>query len=360
MLSKKTTFIIGAGSSYELKLPTGDGLQDRIARLLQLDRSQRGLANEGIWKALTTIFQGGVNWSQDAALYKRAAQKIIDGMPAAASIDNFLHTHRGDRFIVQLGKIAIARAILDAEAGSHLRSSVANYQVRPGGFSAVDYQTSWFYPFVKMLTMGTLIDDPSSLLKNTKFIVFNYDRCLELVLRNAVMSYYSVDDSVAAGIVNESVEIIYPYGSLGPLPVLAGDGSTPFGAAEVDLIKVASGIQTFTEAVDSSVVTQAKSAVENADVLVFLGFGFLPQNVDLIAPGEARKATRLHATTFGFSNTDKLIIAEQLKRFIRPPPAANLYPIGEVGTSRNSAFIDVENTTCLSLIHNHRMRLMEG
>jgi hypothetical protein len=190
--------------------------------------------------------------------------------------------------------------------------------------------------------------------------VFNYDRCLELVLRNAVMSYYGVDGSVAAGIVKESVEIIHPYGSLGPLPILARDGSTPFGAADVDLVKVASGIQTFTEAVDSSVVSQAKSAVENADVLVFLGFGFLPQNVDLIAPGESRKAMRLHATTFGFSNTDKLIIAEQLKRFIRPPPMANLYPIGEVGTSKNSAFIDVENGTCLSLIHNYRMRLMEG
>jgi hypothetical protein len=358
MLSKPTTFIIGAGSSFELNLPTGEGLQDRVARLLAPTRKRQGFGEETIWRALTTIFEGGINWAIDAERYRTAAQKIVDGMPAAASIDNFLHTHRGDPHVVRLGKLAIARAILNAESNSHLKSGVSFHSVRPGGFSSTEYQSSWYYSFIKMLTMGTLQDDPSSLLKNIKFIVFNYDRCLELVLRNTIMSYYSVDDQKAARIVSESVEIIHPYGSLGPLPVLAGDDCTAFGASDVDLVPVADRIKTFTEAVDSDVVSRARSAVEKANVLVFLGFGFLPQNVNLIAPVNRAKAMHIHATTYGFSNTDKLIIAKELRRFVAPFPV-DVVPIEQSGFSNQNAFIDVENSTCTSLINDHRMRLME-
>lgn len=360
MLSRPTTFVIGAGASFELNLPTGDGLQLLISKILQPGQNARGFSHEPIWQALLTMIQAdGENWAYEATQYRTAAEKIIAGMPTAASIDNFLHTHRDDKRIVRLGKLAIAQAILNAEAGSHLRNGDSRLNGH-NPYTSGYYQMSWYYPLVKMLSMGTLLDDPGRLLANLKFIVFNYDRCLEVILRNAVKTYYAVEDREAANIVANSVEIIHPYGSLGSLPVLAGEPSTPFGGSEVNLVTVASGIRTFTEAVDSAVVAQARHAIRTADVLVFMGFGFLAQNVELIAPGEVRRATRVHATTFGFSETDKLIIAEQLQRFVMPLNEVPLSTIHLAGGNRNLSFIDVENTSCRSLIENHRMRLMEG
>lgn len=273
----------------------------------------------------------------------------MQGMPVAASIDNFLHTHQDDVDVVLIGKLAIALAIVEAEAQSHLRPTGGQ---RP--LSTKAYRESWYFQFIRMLTMGTLSTDPHALFENVRFVVFNYDRCLELVLLLTLQGYYGLNDLEAAAVL-EKVDIIHPYGSIGPL---TGPNFIPFGASEINLDQVAQGIRTFTESVDTGTLERARSVVCEADVIVFLGFGFLPQNMDLLNPGDERKASRVHATTLGFSPSDKLVLKERLKQFVGPPTTLELGEIQFVGAnSRRSGFIDVENVTCTDLINNHRMRL---
>ena len=47
--------------------------------------------------------------------YYQAAIRIREAMPLAPSIDNFIDSHRDDKKIAQLGKVAIATCILRAE-----------------------------------------------------------------------------------------------------------------------------------------------------------------------------------------------------------------------------------------------------
>lgn len=362
MLSKKTTFVLGAGSSFELGLPTGDGLQDTIAQLLRSRGSRVGVDNEDIWKAILESTQAdNLDWSQEAPNYEKAAQKIVAGMPSAASIDNFLHTHRNDRHVVRLGKFAIAKAILDAEAKSHIkpRATIDRIGSTPP-LNQQGYKESWYYPFIKMLTMGTSLDDPNELLSNINFIVFNYDRCLEAILSTAVKTYYSVSDHEAAQIVLKSTRIIHPYGSLGPLPTFSGSNFTPFGSSSADIYKISSGLKTFTEAVKSDVSDEIKRIIRNSSVIVFLGFGFLPQNLLLLEPGPYSHIKSIHATTYGFSQSDKFIIQKRLRAFVNQSSPSAFVKMEDSDKVTYPVFADVDNLSCRSLIENHRMRLMES
>lgn len=362
MLSKKTTLVLGAGSSFELGLPTGDGLQDNIAQLLRTRGSRVGVENEDIWKAILESTQAdGLDWSQEAPNYEKAAQKIVAGMPSAASIDNFLHTHRTDRHIVRLGKFTIAKAILDAEAKSHIkpRATIDRIGSTPP-LNQQGYKESWYYPFIKMLTMGTSLDDPNKLLSNLNFIVFNYDRCLEAILSTAVKTYFGVSDHEAAEIVMKSTRIIHPYGSLGPLPTFSGSNFTPFGSSSPDIYNISSGIKTFTEAVNSDVAGEIKQIIRESDVIVFLGFGFLPQNLLLLEPATYSHTRSIHATTYGFSESDKAIIQKRLRGFINPLSPSTFARMEDSDKVDYPVFADVDNLSCRSLIENHRMRLMEN
>lgn len=352
MLSKPTTFILGAGASCDFKFPTGDGLQDRIMGHLKLGNDSRRFAGEKMWNALIPLFHG-YNWSERAIKLAGAAQRISNGMPIAASIDNFLHTHQNDDDVVLLGKIAIAMSIIEAEASSPLaRRGQSDQATSP--LSSEDYRTSWYHPFMRMLTMGTQSDDPRALCRNVRFVVFNYDRCLELILFHTLRGYYGLDADEAQAILAD-IEIIHPYGSVGQLTSSQGAG-VPFGYQHADILEVASGIKTFTESVDEQIVSQARAAVEQADTLVFLGFGFLPQNMDLLRPRGTSNALRIHATTFGVSASDKLVIQEQLRNFVRTPNDIGRFEFVTT-SSAHSSLIDVDNEVCRNLIENHRMRL---
>lgn len=132
----------------------------------------------------------------------------------------------------------------------------------------------------------------------------------------------------------------------------------PFGADRIDVAAVSSSIKTFTESVDEEIVSNAKKFVQNCDTLVFLGFGFVPQNMQLLRPVKNAKARRIHATTLGFSETDKLIIYDYMKQFMAGPTECELGQIEYVGIgSMRSGFIDVRNGTCRDLFDNHSMRL---
>jgi hypothetical protein len=354
MLSSPTTFILGAGASVDLGFPTGDELQKKIATLLALAETRHDFADASIQTMIDEYTSLGEKRGEKHQ-YTSAASRISAAMPVAGSIDNFLHTHSNDPHVIELGKLAIAHVILQAE--KRLATKEDGGGTTTGAFlSSYDYEKSWYSPFIKMLTSGTQSSRPEALFENARFIVFNYDRNLELVLKLTFQHYFGLSDAEAFEILSR-VEIIHPYGSLGSLnPAL--EDAVSFGADSSRLFQISKKIQTFTESVDSETVQRAQQFIADADTLVFLGFGFLNQNMDVLAPRVQCEATRIHATTKGISDTDKVVVGERLKRFAT---ATARGPYGKIAdpavTNGQHGFIDVNNDTCFGLLTSHRYRL---
>lgn len=352
MLSSPTTFILGAGASFELGFPLGDDLQKLVSQYVFVDTHGR-FHNEAIKGALQhELHTLGSRWPDRHAQHASAARKITLGMRSAASIDNFLHTHQDDPDVVMIGKLAIVSAILEQERNCFLARPVEG-SYHP--FDDSTYVKSWYQPFIRMLTAGARSSDPASMLANARFVVFNYDRCLEICLTRAIADYHSISADEAAQIVKK-LAIVHPYGTVGEFSLNDDDG-IPFGSPVRNIRDLADGIRTFTESVAETTAAQTRKLVASSQTLVFMGFGFLQQNMELLCPGEDTLVNGIHATTLGFSGTDRSIIFEKLVNFIRPDSRQYMQPL-EARRSGHEPFIDVNNSRCSDLIANHRMRLV--
>ena len=118
-LTPKTLFVVGAGASKEVGLPIGSELKSSVVRVLTLRQDPRGreTGDEIILRALNVLAERA---PEKLHSYYRACQHICNAMPQVISIDNFINQHRNDKHIEQCGKLAIVRAILEAESKSSL------------------------------------------------------------------------------------------------------------------------------------------------------------------------------------------------------------------------------------------------
>jgi hypothetical protein len=118
MLPSNTVFVVGAGASSECGLPVGTKLKTRIADALRFTSTHNhigaGEGDEAIYNALQRGFH-----SQRFATLIDAALHISDGLSLSPSIDDFIDA-QGDDSIRVVGKLAIARTILQAEHDSDL------------------------------------------------------------------------------------------------------------------------------------------------------------------------------------------------------------------------------------------------
>jgi hypothetical protein len=310
---RDAVFVVGAGASAEAKLPIGSTLTSTIGSLLNfsIDRTGRRTDGDGqIYDALVSHFARG----EPLKSHERAARQIHAAMPLPQSIDEYIDSRR-DPYITTCGKLAIAKAILLSERGSRLR--------QPDGQLRLDHGTirdTWFNRFWKCFSSGgcTLEELPkraSSIL----FIVFNYDRCIEHFLHEAICRHYDLPDEKAAKIV-EKFQFYHPYGSLGPLPWMRERDALGFGA-DVDpetLFKAAQLIKTFTETrVETDPdLQQALTSLHTATRIIFLGFGFHRQNMQLlwpqIVPPRLAGEVLLFATTKDISAYNREQIAHEL------------------------------------------------
>src|SRR5262249_36707437 len=119
----------------------------------------------------------------NAQEYQEAAWLIRDGIALAQSIDDFIDLHRTTPYLVQYGKAAIVKSILEAEHQSRL------YFKTPAGpeiFSPEGIADTWFVKFMHLLGRGIPKQDAREIFDHVSFIVFNYDRCVEHFLFHAL------------------------------------------------------------------------------------------------------------------------------------------------------------------------------
>lgn len=233
------------------------------------------------------------------------------------SIDNFLDSHNGDKEIEFCVKLAIVRTILEAEAKSSI------FVCHRSNGSRVEFdclKDTWFYSFFQLLTDGCEVEDLPKRLDSIVLIIFNYDRCFEHYLYNALQNYYPIDAQTTAALLRR-LEIYHPYGRVGSIPWLQSDILIPFGhdPSSGQLLALTKQIKTFTEGTDesSSDVKTIRSHMAQADRLVFLGFAFHPLNLELLMPESdlslrLKPKRRLYATAHGISASNANVILDEL------------------------------------------------
>lgn len=306
MFKSKTVFVVGAGASCEVNLPVGAELAKIIRKRANIEWELGQFVPNGadiaLFNRIMAKFRDEVNE------YMRAGQVIRDGILLANSIDDFLDRHNTNERVVRFGKLAIVGSILSGELTSHIFTS--KHKPRDARF-ILNNEKSWYVRFLRLLGTGVNKDRLSALFENVAFIDFNYDRCLQHFLVEALQPLYDISEKEARSLV-ATLKVLHPYGSLGDL---SGNNSVPYGATydRIDVFEVAERIRLYTEQIQEhdQTIPEIKSTIGEAKRIVFLGFGFHRQNMEIIKP-QIASARSIVGTAFGISEEDREIIQQSM------------------------------------------------
>jgi hypothetical protein len=297
-------------------LPVGAELKASIASDLNIkfDMGSRLVTGspEIVHALESLVTQGGRRG--DINPLREVCVRISEAMPQAESIDNFIDCHRADPQIALCGKLAIALEILKAERRSKL------YVDRRGqnNLDFAQVEKTWFTAFFQILAENCDVEQLAARLETIAIVSFNYDRCFEHYMWDAFKNYYGISGEVSRDILGR-LNIYHPYGTVGNLPFLSSADSIDFGSTptERQLIQAVNQLKTFTEGTDEhGSDIQAIRGAFGAGKVIFLGFAFHRQNLELLFPGTRPSAplstTRAYGTARGISRSDCEVIKDQL------------------------------------------------
>ena len=287
----KTYFVLGAGANVDIGMPTGDILLKTISWLFHFE-------NNSLIRFSGTMdnFKNAINKLKELKNISNITaigEKIKTGLPLELSIDNFLYKHYDDKELVACGKLAIAFAILGYERSCKMYTETDEFPIS-------SIQNSWYIQLFQRITEGCRIKDLLKRLENIVFIIFNYDRCFERFLCNALMNNYSIDYQNALEIVEE-IKIIHPYGSL---------GDCKFGEiiSEERLIDITNRIKLYTENENNlpDNYLLMPSMINTSYRVIFFGFAYHIQNMNIIFNQSVinRNSKSLFGTGLGISKND--------------------------------------------------------
>ncbi len=298
---RRNVIIVGAGASKEYGLPTGAELAQSIARIADIRFDDFGTrlssGDHQIVSTLRFLVESNSTGNRDINPYLHAAWRIRDNMSLAPSIDNFLDTHRDNSLLVDFGKIAISHAIQMAESGSSL--CVDRSQINPTiNFRSI--KGTWLEQLFKLLVAQRNFDDFLSALSQITFVSFNYDRCIHQFFYFACTSYFNLDQQSEQKLLS-SLKVLYPYGTIDKFN--AGGLNTNFGKVNYHghLIESSKQIRTFTEGAESSLIKEIRREIGSSEIVMFLGFGFLQLNMDLLFQNQRFRPIRVLGTGKGLS-----------------------------------------------------------
>lgn len=341
MFKKPTTFVIGAGCSHEYGLPLGDGLRTTIASLLrnvEQSRVRHKPTGRTIISASSTAklrdneFNDAVAAAagDDWKAWFKTCQTMADGLAHASSIDRYLDIHRDDPIKVQIGKMAIGRSILKAEQRSSLMVDSRGHLQMPH-ISKAAGGPHWLNELLLRMQEGVRLDQFELILSNVTFICFNYDRNIEHYLYHAIRTLGNLTAGRASEVM-QHLKIYHPYGSLGRLGWQsdAPDEIVEFGQPKndpQDIIRIGANIRIFTETIEENDdIRCIREAMQSANRIVFAGFSFLQQNLDLVRPQSQSSARRIYATTFGESHHNKESANNAVYQILQGINSSGTYP----------------------------------
>jgi hypothetical protein len=235
-----------------------------------------------------------------------AARELRAGIGPGVSIDEFLFRRRTRPVVRELGMMAVAEVILEAERGSNLNQfDLFNFERSLNALRTTE--NAW-----PVVVLDVLIGDKSpheitaSLFEGVSFVIFNYDRCVEHVLFHHLRLRHSIPADEARQIV-QSIPMLHIYGVLGD----PFDGPVPFGASSVELDAVAKRLQTYHEDItDTDRQASVSTLMGHAEKVCFLGFGFLPANFERLFPDNQIGTPQLWGTAVQCEGSRSFTLAQ--------------------------------------------------
>lgn len=311
MFRAKTVLVIGAGASVEVGLPMGSDLLKQIVRLTHItfDHFEQKTGDNGIVEALKLCLNEGGDVIKINE-HLKAGRQLAESAKQALSIDNVIDALEDPR-VELVGKLGIVQAILKAEAASPAFKRIA----APDSLDLTKFGESWYSSLTKLLTENIRKSEVGIIFDNLEIINFNYDRCLEHYLPISLASYYGIMPDAVREIM-AGLSIHRPYGVAGRLPWQKGTTpSVGFGeSSPQQLANVAQQVRTFTERVEEGdELGSMRTAIASADRVVFLGFAFHRQNVELLSQ-KMQDHAEIVATAYKISESDKSVIDGELSK----------------------------------------------
>lgn len=343
MLQRKTTFILGAGASADLGFPVAGPLAkiiaDKLRRTASWSLVDQCITEALIHKVISDMPEGATaRADRDSAAghYLDAAAQILEGLPLDSSIDSYMDTHRHDQRIQVCGKLSIIRCITEAE------QLCIKHHDGPHGvnFEFLADKTCYGKLF-KLLRERVSVEQLPRLFHNVSIISFNYDRSLEHYLAHMISTHYAITHDHAVQVV-KSLTLLHPYGTVGPWH--DADGHHEFGDRvddPVKMLELSNRIQTFAER--SAHADRLRQIVSESELLVFLGFGYVPENLQLLGPHPNTRSThQIYGTTFEVSGPNTSAIESALAGFVSPSivPRLNERPRVELSNEKCATFLD--------------------
>lgn len=255
---------------------------------------------------------------------KDACRRMSAALPLARSIDNYLHSHNHSKAIEKCGKLGIVGCILRAERKSLLQIHSPDTADAYVDFSAL--KDTWYNRLASLIFQSTF-EDLKQTLENLTVISFNYDRCFEHFMYHSIITYYGCQPQVAADVV-KSMAIYHPYGSVGYLPWMEWQPAAHFGeqVEGIRLLALSEQIKTYTEGVerDSLEIKAIHTALREAKNVIFLGFGYIPLNMELLRPGEdpnwikvSSQQKQYWGTAYRLSDEDTNLVTSAVKSLVQ-------------------------------------------
>lgn len=344
MFKDNTVFVIGAGASAEFKLPVGEELMKKI-KLNSLFKLDHFRVKQGISPIYQCILDRHSDEPQEIDARMEAMSEIHRAIDLAGSIDEFINRHYDDPLIAEVGKLQIAYAISQAERLSDLSDVPRESHVIR---ITPHLSNTWIKSFAQMLFDGVRNDQVETLGESISIICFNYDRCIQHYLTNAIAQTFRGVSKMQALDIVQRINIIHPYGSLGSLK------DHPFGSeATPERIRAMSeNIVTWSESQRSDKSSKIQYAMENASTVVFLGFAFAPQNMELLTIpktfDDPEQEVETFATAYGYNQ----VIDDRLKTKI-----LDLFSPNDFTINSNRVHIQYE-MKCAEFLRAHSMALV--
>ena len=239
----KTIFILGAGASYPYGFPLGSSLINDILDRTKITidtKSGELLITNNLLKILITEF---------SEVHIKNFRKQLEESELY-SIDAFLsHNHQ----FLKIGKACIAYIIFEYE-----RKSITENKLKG----------DWYRYFWNVLSSEV----PDNF--DFKIYTFNYDRSLSYYLFTKSKETFSNDKEKHLNYF-KNIPIIYLHGNLGRIDY----GEIGIISDYTHLEYVANHIKIIFEVQADTNFEELKLDIKNAQHIVFLGFGFHPDNV---------------------------------------------------------------------------------
>lgn len=314
MLRTRTTLVVGAGASAELQFPSNAELLARIIQGFDFKRAGSESSTRDGQLLLRNVYKLAERLNKPVEEVAAATERLRNACRLGRSIDTVLEQYDHDPLVLACGKLAIAYFIGQAESRSSLKDAPRVEGELPLQGKVAEY---WIYQLGQLITSGVPRSRIGNALEQITIINFNYDRSVEHFLPFALVMAYGIDLKEAQRVIAEKLDVIHPHGTIGRLPWQRGDAPQADWGVEQpwNIHAIATNLKSLAERrTDRNALRDVRVAVANAKRLVFLGFGFQPQNVDMLFENTLSHNPEVLISTYGMSQGNAATVAHMMKR----------------------------------------------